>query len=148
MEQYSFVNSSHSDLHVNGQIVLSKTLEPLGTYEMDVIFEVFTAAINIHPNYQRGGIGFDAFKYCFDLLHKSNDLTKFRACWSTHQEYSHLPSGGSVNLTTYSYLVNAGFNNIAALWQTPTGKWLSRLGFDAVSLEESSRNSVKALFYK
>lgn len=148
MRKYSFSHTAYSTQQLTGQIINTDSAEVIGTYEMYVKDDTFIAAINIFPDYQKSGIGFDTFKYCFDILNETNDLKIFLASWNLDNEYSHLPNGSSVNLTKYFEAIDNGADNETALWQTPTGKWLKEIGFNKVNLTKSSREAVKATFFK
>lgn len=148
MQLFSFSHTTFSDKQLAGHIISVNALEFIGTYEMYVNGETFISAINIFTDYQKLGIGFHAFKFCYDTLSETNDLKYFIASWSKDKEYSHLTNGSSVNLTRYFELIEDGIDKEIALWQTPTGKWLKKLGFDKASISESNREFVKATFFR
>lgn len=148
MQNVTLLHSNFSETQLSGEIFLLNSHEQVGTYEFYVKDESFVAAINIFPEFQNKGIGFYVFKSCFEELNKSNTLNYFIASWSFDKEYSHLPHQQSVNLTAFQNSINTGMDEDKALWETPSGKWLKRIGFTTASLTQRDNEGVKAVFTK
>ena len=148
MQNLTLSHSTSSDTQISGEIFLTNSQEIVGTYEFYVKDESFIAAINIFPEFQKKGIGFFVFKSCFDELNKCNSLKYFTASWSVGKEYYHLPNQQSINLTEFLNHVNKGTEESKALWKTPSGKWLKKIGFTKATVTQRDSENIRAIFTK
>lgn len=146
MRDFILSHSISSDNQICGQILLTVSNEPIGTYEFYAKEENFNAAINIFPYFQNKGIGYFVFKSCFEELNKNFNLKYFNSSWSYDEEYSHLPNRQSTNLKEFLKAVNEGMNENKALWKTPTGKWLEKIGFRKARVISRNSENIKAMF--
>jgi hypothetical protein len=148
MKNYILSDSKNLEQEITGLIFLENDSNLIGSYEMFAKDDRFLAAINVYPDYQGLGIGFYAFKHCYDELSKANNLKVFNASWSKHSEYSHLPNSSSINLTVFLNEIDSGVDKETALWKTPTGKWMKKLGFIYGQICDMNKEQVNVVFTK
>lgn len=146
MQNLTLSHTTYSDQQICGDILMTNSHEHIGTYEFYVKEESFVAAINIFLEFQNKGVGFFVFKSCFEMLNKTNCLKYFIASWSFDKEYSHLPYQQSINLTAFQNSISSGMDENKALWETPTGKWLKKIGFTSATVTRRDNENVKAIF--
>lgn len=133
---------------IHGHVTIKGVNEVIGTYEFYTKKDNLLASINIYSDFRKKGIGFFIFHSCFKVLNNENNLQHFIASWSQDNEYLHLPNQQSTNLTVFLNSLEKGLTEDLALWSTPTGKWLKKIGFTKAQVLQISPESVDALFSK
>lgn len=94
-----------------------------------------------HPNYQKKGLGYTAFKKVFDEINDVAPILIIKGCWYAGGEFQDFEDGMSTNLKVFKdKLKNESPENSA--FHTPTGKWAKSLGFLNADVKLISEDEV------
>jgi hypothetical protein len=144
IEFYS-IKSSNSPNSLN--YVLLKDENEIGSAEGYIDNGVLISVINIFPDYQEKGVGFEVFKKILNELNEVEKIQKIRGVWCVSDEYSDCKNGMSTNL--YEFLKNRESNSdIESAFLTPTGKWVKKLGYNNVEIISVSQTETIVDFFK
>lgn len=135
IEFYS-IKSSNSSNSLN--YVLLKDGKEIGSAEGYVNKGALISVINIFPEYQEKGVGFEVFQ---KILNEVEKIQKIRGVWCVSDEYSYCKNGMSTNL--FEFLKNREtHSDIESAFLTPTGKWMKKLGFIHANIISVSNEEV------
>jgi hypothetical protein len=148
-EDTLFIDSYITDKHITGHIFVPNIDEPIGSYEGNVgIRDELISIIKVNEQYRELGIGFKAFDRVFKALSQHTKILTIVGAWYKDEEFSYLPEGKSTNLLAYQNQINEGEHPQIAAFNTPTGRWARRLGFDKAYVVSANEKNVQVAFVK
>lgn len=108
----------------------------------------FVSDVKIWPKYQHQGLGYLSFKQVFDELNSKVLISSIIGSWHKDREFSDFEDGMSSNLLVYLKCCANGDDKINCAFNTPTGKWAKKLGFNTCSILSETSCSVVVRFEK
>lgn len=106
---------------------------------------VFMAVINIFPEFQGKGIGFNVFETIFNEINEVEKISTIRGVWCVANEYNHCENGMSTNLNEFQKQRQTK-SDLESVFLTPTGKWAKRLGFNNANIIRNNAEEVTVDF--
>ncbi len=111
------------------------------------IENVLIATVNIFPEFQGRGIGFDAFEKIYYEINQVEQIKIIRGVWCVSEEYNHCENGMSSNLNEFQKHRQTKSDEESA-FSTPTGKWVKKIGFNRINIISISNQEVIVDFFK
>lgn len=108
---------------------------------------MFITAINIFPDFQGKGIGYEVFEKVFNEINNFEKIEIIRGAWNKSEEYNHCDNGMSTNLNEFQKLRQTKSDE-ESVFLTPTGKWVRRLGFSNAKIIRISNNEVIVDYFR
>lgn len=96
----------------------------------------FSCVIKINKEYQKCGIGFMSFMKLFNELNNYRPIIRFEANWKMDND----KDGVSTNLIE--------FQKNKDVFDTPTGKWMKKIEFNAHNITFLDDNRMTIIFTK
>lgn len=106
---------------------------------------IFISIINIFPDFQGKGIGFEVFNTVFNEINNFEEIKTIRAVWCVADEYNHCENGMSTNLNEFQKQRQTKSEQ-ESCFLTPTGKWATRLGFNNAKIIRLNDDEVSVDF--
>ena len=97
---------------------------------------------------QRKGLGFNAFNKVYNELNETLPVEIIKGSWHSGEEFESYEEGMSTNLKKFFEEKENGKNDQEAAFQTPTGKWAKKLGYEECNVISVSRESTQVDFIK
>ena len=94
------------------------------------------------------GIGHKAFRKVYDELKKQNKISNIVGSWHKDEEFSYCQDGMSTNLRIFKENISNGMSESQSAFNTPTGKWVQKLGFTKCTVISNTNTDVKVVFSK
>lgn len=144
--EYLNSDTTNNQLKKNYNLIENNT--EIGYITGDVDNEnVLIATVNIFPNFQGRGIGFEAFEKVYNEINHVEQINTIRGIWCVSEEYNHCENGMSTNLNEFQKHRQSKSNEESA-FLTPTGKWAKKLGFNEVNIISICNTEVIVDFSK
>ena len=141
-----FYNLANTKNHISYSILNVDEIE-IGSVEGWVNDEGgLTSVVMVNQDYQGNKIGFDSFIKVFEELNSKITIKYFRASWNSGDEYSCFENGISTNLLIFQKCMESKNKN-SCVFETPTGKWMKKIGFNNFEINFSSRDQVEVTFF-
>ena len=68
--------------------------------------------------------------------------------WHKDEEFSYCQDGMSTNLRIFKENISNGMSESQSAFNTPTGKWVQKLGFTKCTVISNTNTDVKVVFSK
>jgi len=120
----------------------------IGSIEGYIGNNTLTSVIHIDKAYQKQGIGFIAFEKIYNTLNQNNNIQQIAGSWCKDEEFSYCDDGMSSNLKIFLENSNLGLSDTQSAFNTPTGKWAKKLGFNKCRIDRKTNDSVHVSFFK
>ena len=120
----------------------------IGTAEGYIAKEDLIFVIHINEKYQNKGIGHKVFRKVYDELKKQNKISNIVGSWHKDEEFSYCQDGMSTNLRIFKENISNGMSESQSAFNTPTGKWVQKLGFTKCTVISNTNTDVKVVFSK
>ena len=120
----------------------------IGTAEGYIAKEDLIFVIHINEKYQNKGIGDKAVRKVYDELKKQNKISNIVGSWHKDEEFSYCQDGMSTNLRIFKENISNGMSESQSAFNTPTGKWVQKLGFTKCTVISNTNTDVKVVFSK
>tara|TARA_R110002051_G_C8702195_1_gene494520 strand:- start:1177 stop:1626 length:450 start_codon:yes stop_codon:yes gene_type:complete len=108
----------------------------------------FFSIININSNYQKKGIGFKAYIKVYDEINLKFPIKTIVCSWDISPIFQNSPNGMSSNLLMFLNNEKNGIAEKDNIYSTPTGKWMTKLGFKLHQIVNRNNTQVKIHFKK
>jgi hypothetical protein len=124
--------------------------EPIGSVEGSVNnYGELVTVVKLHTKeYQKKGIGFYSFKRVFDELNNVVEIKILKGSWCKDGEFQHYEDGMSTNLKIFFSKRALGLTIEESAFETPTGKWAKKIGFEKCDLKKCTEEEVWIDFKK
>ena len=120
----------------------------IGTAEGYIAKEDLIFVIHINEKYQNKGNGHKAFRKVYYELIKQNKNSNNVGSWHKDEEFSYCQDGMSTNLRIFKENISNGMSESQSAFNTPTGKWVQKLGFTKCTVISNTNTDVKVVFSK
>lgn len=128
--------------------IINEGNEFIGTVEgyVNVDGELITV-VRINPDFQKQGLGYEAFHKVFNELDAQIKIKKIVGSWHKDEEFDDCEEGMSTNLKLFLECIKNEEPNKCA-FRTPTGRWAIKLGFKNCKIISKSGESASIQFIK
>ncbi|MFC4738580.1 hypothetical protein ACFO3U_01080 [Flavobacterium ponti] len=138
--EYLDLKTTNNPLRRNYTILESNN--EIGYITANVGYEnILIATVNIFPEFQGKGKGFNAFEKIYNELSQIVQIETIRGVWCVSEEYNHCENGMSTNLNEFQKHRQTKSDEESA-FLTPTGKWVRKLGFNKIKIKSISLEEV------
>lgn len=110
--------------------------EFLGSAQGDCRDGSLSCVIKIKKEYQKRGIGFISFIKLFNELNEHNNIKRFIANWKKDNDKDEMIT---------NFIIYKKNGNV---FDTPTGKWMNRIGFTKYDISLIEDNKMTVIFTK
>lgn len=142
---YHEINQTESSI---SYLILDSNNQPIGSAEGYVGHEELVTVIKINSEYQKKGLGFQAFNKIYTELSLKTQISKIAGSWHKDEEFSYCENNMSTNLRLFHENLKKGLTEEKSALNTPTGKWAQRIGYDKCKIKKVTSDDVHVTFYK
>ena len=142
---YHEINQTKSSI---SYLILDSNNQQIGSAEGHVGHEELITVIKINPEHQKKGIGFKAFNKIYTELCLKTQISIIAGSWHKDEEFLYCENGMSTNLSLFHDNLKAGLSKEESAFNTPTGKWAQRIGYNKCEIKGMTSNDVYVTFYK
>lgn len=104
--------------------------------------------IHVYPDFQKQGIGFDAFKKIYDELNSVVSIKTIIGNWHRGNEFQYCENGISTNMNVFLEEIKRNPNMEEVAFLTPTGKWAKKLGYSECKIKKICYEDMTVHFMK
>lgn len=129
-------------------LILDSNNQQIGSAEGYVGHEELVTVIKIDSEYQKKGLGFQAFNKIYTELCLKTQISEIAGSWHKDEEFSYCENGMSTNLSLFHANLKAGLTKEESAFNTPTGRWAQRIGYTKCKIKRMTSDDVHVTFYK
>lgn len=135
-------------MDINYHEILDSNNQQIGSAKGYIGHEELVSVIKINPEYQKKSIGFQTFNKIYTELCLKTQMSIIAGSWHKDEKFSYCENGISTNFSLFHDNLKVGLFKKESAFNTPTGKWAQRIGYDKYEIKRMTSNDVYVTFYK